>query len=87
MRNRHPCLDTRIEPRLKCKGCDYEKDCGGGCPATNFAETGNVCIPGEAECKLGLVWRRINVHMRQRHDELFGTDWTNRVEVAGCIQV
>jgi hypothetical protein len=44
------------------------------CPATNCAETGGA-IPGDESCKLGLIWRRVNVYMQKRHDEIFGTDW------------
>jgi radical SAM protein with 4Fe4S-binding SPASM domain len=78
--NRKHCLNDSIKPRYKCQGCDYEKVCGGGCPATNFVETGNVYVPGYEECKLGLVWRRVNVYMRHRHDEIFDTDWVKRAE-------
>jgi radical SAM protein with 4Fe4S-binding SPASM domain len=76
--NRLHCLNDEITPRKKCQGCDYERRCGGGCPATNFAETGNVYIPGDEACKLGLICRRIDAYMRRRHDEIFKTDWSRR---------
>jgi len=78
--NRLCCLNACIGPRKKCQGCDYVKICGGGCPATNYAETGDVFIPGDEACKLGLICRRIDRYMRQRHDEVFGTDWSKRTE-------
>jgi uncharacterized protein len=78
--NRKHCLNDSIKPRRKCQGCDYEKDCGGGCPATNFAETGSVYVSGTDACNLGLVWRQINAYMRRRHDEVFGTDWAGHTE-------
>jgi sulfatase maturation enzyme AslB (radical SAM superfamily) len=74
-------LNDSVKPRHKCRGCDYEKNCGGGCPATNFIGTGSVYVPGDTECQLGLVCRRVNVYMRRRHDEVFGTDWAGRVEI------
>ncbi len=78
--NRKHCLNDSAKPRLKCQGCDYEKVCNGGCPATNFAETGSVYIPDDEACKLILICRRIDQYMRRRHDEVFGTDWTSRFE-------
>jgi radical SAM protein with 4Fe4S-binding SPASM domain len=60
--NRKHCLNDSIDPRRKCQGCDYEKDCGGGCPATNFAYTGSVYIPGDEECKIEYV---VNSQKRQ----------------------
>jgi uncharacterized protein len=80
IRNRYHCLNDTIEPRVKCKGCDYEKTCGGGCPATNFAAMGNVYIPDDEACKLGLICRRIDRYVRRRHDEVFGTNWTEQFE-------
>ncbi|MDR0609365.1 MAG: radical SAM protein [Planctomycetaceae bacterium] len=80
IQNRYHCLNDKIEPRKKCKGCDYEKVCGGGCPAINYAETENIYIPNDGACKLFFNHRRIDVYMRQRHDETFGTNWTLRTE-------
>jgi radical SAM protein with 4Fe4S-binding SPASM domain len=78
--NRKHCLNDSIKPRRKCQGCDYEKVCGGGCPATNFAETGNVFIPNDEACTIGLISRRIDVYMRRHHDDVFGTDWCNQTK-------
>jgi len=79
IRNRHHCLNNKIEPRLKCRGCDYERLCSGSCPATNFAETGSVYVPGDVACKMVVTCRRIDKYMRLRHDEVFGTDWTGQI--------
>jgi uncharacterized protein len=73
--NRRQCLNDSLEPRHKCKGCDYERNCGGGCPATNFFASGDTYVPDDVSCKFVLVCRDIDVYMRKRHDEVFNTDW------------
>jgi radical SAM protein with 4Fe4S-binding SPASM domain len=78
--NRKHCLNDSIKPRRKCQGCDYEKDCGGGCPATNFLTSENIFVPNNESCKLFFCHKRINTYMRKRHDKVFGTNWYFRVK-------
>jgi radical SAM protein with 4Fe4S-binding SPASM domain len=80
IQNRYHCLNDKIEPRKKCQGCDYEKVCGGGCPATNVQETASVYIPDDIVCKFGLISRRIDHFFRCCHDEIFDTIWTLHAE-------
>ncbi|MDR2439524.1 MAG: SPASM domain-containing protein, partial [Planctomycetaceae bacterium] len=75
IQNRYHCLNDKIEPRKKCQGCDYEKVCGGGCPAINYLESGNIFIHGEEGCKMFLISNRVNSYMKKRHDEIFYTQW------------
>jgi radical SAM protein with 4Fe4S-binding SPASM domain len=82
--NRRHCLNIDRTPRHKCCGCDYEKVCGGGCPATNFEKTGSVYLPNIESCKLGVICRRIDIYVRRRHDEVFGTKWVQLVKEKCC---
>ncbi|MDR1922823.1 MAG: radical SAM protein [Planctomycetaceae bacterium] len=77
--NRKHCLNDSIKSRRKCQGCDYEKSCGGGCPATNYERTGSIYLQGDEECETSLIYNRINEYMRKRHDDVFNTDWSNYV--------
>lgn len=78
--NRQLFLGESVSRRIRCGNCEFNKICGGGCPATNAADTGNVFLPGDVECKLGLIYRRVNEYMRRRHDEVFGTSWTEKAQ-------
>ena len=82
--NRLQCLDVTDTYRVKCKQCEYRERCGGGCPATNQAETGKYHIPGDSMCKLVMIGFRVSEYMCRRHDEVFGTDWSSRQKKTVC---
>jgi radical SAM protein with 4Fe4S-binding SPASM domain len=74
--NRRCCLDATVEHRQTCRCCELREFCGGGCPATNFADTGNTYLPGDTACKLVFISRRVNEYVRRRRQDVFGANPT-----------
>ena len=73
--NRNLLLDATITKRKKCKVCELRERCAGGCPATNYYETGDFFECGDIACKLTYSSQRFNRYFKKRHDEVFGTNW------------
>lgn len=44
--------------RSKCTSCGFRTVCAGGCPATNFEETGEIFVPGGISCEFTAVFER-----------------------------
>jgi uncharacterized protein len=62
-------VDGSIGCRPKCCACELRADCTGGCPAINFAETGDIHRPGDVSCRLSAIARRVHVYMKRRLTE------------------
>lgn len=53
------------DERLKCRECEFKDDCTGGCPATNYEETGSLFAPSWLDC----MQTRLMVRLRQEMEE------------------
>lgn len=40
----------------------------------NYVSTGSIFASDDVACKVAFVGRRVDDYMRQRHDEIFGSD-------------
>lgn len=75
--NRMLLLREDAGPRKLCADCELRPVCSGGCPAVSFAYTGDVFIPDMCSCQIAFVQERVRSYMRRRHDEVFGTQYSD----------
>lgn len=68
--NRLKLLDHSETPRIKCHTCEIAAHCNGGCHAANFADTGNMYVPGDYFCKLMFAQKHACDYARSRMREL-----------------
>ncbi len=60
LKNRYMLNWDNMSMRTKCQECDIADCCSGGCPAVNFAETGNPFVPSEHNCKFTRMYLKIS---------------------------
>jgi uncharacterized protein len=72
--NRLQFMHTDVGPREKCRECEFNKVCGGGCPAVNYKATGSIHDPDDLGCRIVFINQRIHRYMQQRTAEVFGLD-------------
>lgn len=65
-------LQSDIGPREKCAQCEFQVVCGGGCPALNYATSGNIYLPDDVSCRVVFITQRVQAYMRSRIREIFG---------------
>ncbi len=51
--------------RVKCVGCDFRDDCCGGCPATNWEETGSLFLPSRLDCMCAGLHARLRPLLKE----------------------
>ena len=66
---RRDLLNTHANARPQCAKCKYADECAGGCPAVNWAATGDIFKPDPLECRITPIVSRIRKHYRRRADE------------------
>lgn len=52
--------------RIKCHSCKIAERCTGNCPATNYAETGNIFESGPEGCAFSWVYDRMSDYATKR---------------------
>lgn len=72
--NRLQFMHTTVGPREKCRNCEFNDVCGGGCPAVNYKATGSIFDPDDLGCRIVFINQRVHGYMRQRSREVFGSD-------------
>jgi uncharacterized protein len=69
--NRRLLIDPTLRRRSKCAPCTLKYACPGGCPAINFAETGDIYRSSDTECRFVAITQRIHEHVARRFPEVF----------------
>ncbi|HKX45199.1 MAG TPA: radical SAM protein [Planctomycetota bacterium] len=72
--NRAQFLVHEVGPREKCRTCEYNDVCGGGCPAVNYAAKSSIYDPDDLSCRIVFINQRVHAYMRKRHEEVFGAE-------------
>ncbi len=49
--------------------CEIRDECGGGCPAVNFVESGDIFIPSEWNCEFARITVRLRNYIRRMKKE------------------
>jgi len=94
--NRAQFLHSSVGPREKCRSCEFNDVCGGGCPAVNYKATGSIHDPDDLGCRIVFINQRLHSYMRRRTAEVFGADAESldllvgpesAVDGGGCVEV
>jgi uncharacterized protein len=56
------------DERAKCRECEVKDDCDGGCPATNYEETGSLFEPSWLDCKQTRLMVRLRSSLKEFGD-------------------
>lgn len=70
--NRLQFMHTDVGPREKCRDCEFNRVCGGGCPAVNYKATGSIHDPDDLGCRIFFINQRVHQYMRRRTADVFG---------------
>lgn len=70
MNNRALLCSDMVKRRKKCMDCEIRDECGGGCPAVNFVESGDIFIPSEWNCEFARITVRLRNYIRRMKKEL-----------------
>lgn len=55
-----------VGPRTKCRECQLQGTCSGGCPAVNAAATGSIFLPDATSCQMQAMERRVLDYLKSR---------------------
>ncbi len=84
--NRMHFMHSDIGPREKCRQCEFNDVCGGGCPAVNFKATGSIHDPDDLGCRIVFINQRVHAYMKQRTEEVFSKEHEDLLEGPETLQ-